>query len=308
MVPISVVIPVYNAEKYIQNCVESILSQSFQDFEIILVDDGSKDASSSICDTLSNTFLNIKTIHTENHGASSARHTGVKSASGQWVMFVDADDCLPAGALSSLVENCSECDVVIGGVKHGGAKTITPQEWVKGIIDSTYLPSLWAKLFKTELLDDYVFNVPRDFVYGEDMASCFRIAAKCSRIRVIEAEVYIYDAYVNGSVSASFNFTMDYAVRSFEMFSPDLKAAGCDIDYLDALYIKLMRKALEAGNFQMNEAVSCKLRGMDPALLNRTRKGLLWKRILLSPSLRRLYLTIYRLKNHLSQRLHRNLS
>ncbi len=99
---ISFVIPVYNAEKYIGQCIESVLSQKFQDWELILVDDGSFDKSCEICDTFSQNDLRIKVIHRTNGGQGSARNVGAREASGKWLMFIDDDDWLDK-------ETCTEC-------------------------------------------------------------------------------------------------------------------------------------------------------------------------------------------------------
>ena len=91
---ISVIIPVYNVEKYLRKCLDSILKQTYKDVEIILVDDGSKDASGAICDEYANTDVRIKVLHKENGGVSSARNVGLCLATGEYVTFIDADDCV----------------------------------------------------------------------------------------------------------------------------------------------------------------------------------------------------------------------
>ena len=89
---ISVIIPVYNAEVYLHRCVDSLLSQSFKDFELLLVDDGSVDSSADICDEYANGDERVRVFHKKNGGVSSARNLGLDNARGEWVVFVDADD------------------------------------------------------------------------------------------------------------------------------------------------------------------------------------------------------------------------
>ena len=89
---LSVIIPVYNVEQYLRQCVDSVLNQQLQDYEIILVDDGSKDNSVGICDEYKKTHSNVIVIHKENGGSSSARNTGMKAASGKYIVFLDSDD------------------------------------------------------------------------------------------------------------------------------------------------------------------------------------------------------------------------
>ena len=99
---ISVIIPVYNREKYIDACINSVLDQENVNIEIILVDDGSTDSSPAICDRYCSEHANITTIHTENHGVCHARNTGLDSSTGDYIYFLDSDDLLPEGALEAL--------------------------------------------------------------------------------------------------------------------------------------------------------------------------------------------------------------
>lgn len=110
---ISIIIPVYNAEKFLRACVESLQEQRGCDFEIILVDDGSTDRSSSICDEYAEADSRIRVIHKPNGGVSSARNMGLKAVTGNWLMFVDADDMLYPGALQKLAETISHEEVDI---------------------------------------------------------------------------------------------------------------------------------------------------------------------------------------------------
>lgn len=102
MTKISVIVPVYNCEDYIENCVDSILNQTFTDFEIILVDDGSPDNSGTICDDLAEKYNKITVLHQKNQGQAAARNNGVKIACGEWLHFVDSDDYLHPQMLESL--------------------------------------------------------------------------------------------------------------------------------------------------------------------------------------------------------------
>lgn len=118
MPKISVIVPVYKAEKYIRRCVDSILAQTFTDFELLLVDDGSPDNSGAICDEYAAKDSRIKVFHKENGGVSSARNLGLDNASGEWITFVDADDWIAKTFLESLYKPVSDgknVDFVQGG-------------------------------------------------------------------------------------------------------------------------------------------------------------------------------------------------
>lgn len=111
----SIVIPVYNVEKYLDQCVQSVLKQEFTDYEVILVDDGSTDSSGSMCDQFAEKHINIMVIHKVNGGASDARNTGIRAAKGEYVLFLDSDDYIAEGSLSCIarrIEKSKKPDVV----------------------------------------------------------------------------------------------------------------------------------------------------------------------------------------------------
>ena len=110
---ISVIIPVYKCEKYLENCVDSILNQTFSDFEIILVDDGSPDNSGKICDTLAEKHNKITVLHQDNQGQAAARNNGVKIARGEWLHFVDADDTIHPQMLETLYNAVNKNNVKV---------------------------------------------------------------------------------------------------------------------------------------------------------------------------------------------------
>ena len=115
----SVVVPVYNVEKYLRECVESILRQTFDDFELILVDDGSKDSSGAICDEYAATDNRIKVIDKENEGQAIARNLGIKIAKGEYLGFVDSDDWVDEEYFENLYESAqrNNCDIACAGFK-----------------------------------------------------------------------------------------------------------------------------------------------------------------------------------------------
>lgn len=115
MPEVSMIVPVYQVEKYIAQCIESVLNQTFQNFELILIDDGSKDKSGIICDSYAEMDDRILVIHTENRGAAAARNTGLERASGRYITFLDGDDYLAENMIARLYEviEHSEYDVVV---------------------------------------------------------------------------------------------------------------------------------------------------------------------------------------------------
>ena len=116
MVKVSIVIPVYNRKNFLTVCIKSLLAQSFEDFEICLVDDGSTDGTGLLCDELAEKDTRIRVLHVQNGGATYARQKGVELATGEWVLFVDSDDTMPADALQRLFQAASEDTDIVGSV------------------------------------------------------------------------------------------------------------------------------------------------------------------------------------------------
>ena len=133
----SILIPVYNVEKYLPACLESVLAQDFDDYEIILVDDGSKDASGHICDDYCASYPDkIRVQHKPNQGLISARRVGLKLAVGEYICFLDSDDCLAVGMLGRLYETIqsTRSDVILFSwscIDENGAKAVTHYERLK---------------------------------------------------------------------------------------------------------------------------------------------------------------------------------
>lgn len=123
---VSCIIPVYNTEKYLPRCIESVLAQTFVDWEMLLIDDGSTDASGSICDEYAAKDERIRVFHKENGGISSARNVGLNYAQGEWIFFVDSDDSLPKTSLESLLSRSSDANIIVGGFFFvlGGIKSL----------------------------------------------------------------------------------------------------------------------------------------------------------------------------------------
>ena len=110
---VSIIVPVYKVEQYLSRCIDSILNQVFQDFELILVDDGSPDNCGEICDIYELKDNRIKVIHKKNGGLSDARNFGIEKASGEYLFFIDSDDCVTSNCLSIVDKNLIDCDVLV---------------------------------------------------------------------------------------------------------------------------------------------------------------------------------------------------
>lgn len=208
----SILIPVFNVEKYLSICLESVLQQSFTDYEIILVDDGSKDASGQICDDYVARYPEkIQVIHKPNQGLISARRAGLKLANGRYVCFLDSDDCIAANALGRLSDiiNTTDSDVIIFDWKlintNGEAlsRTEPPLFTRTGILDkntvfermlsTSKLNSLCKKCCKYELFDiDSDYSNLYKIQNGEDMIQSLPIMYQASTFYYLNEALYLY--------------------------------------------------------------------------------------------------------------------
>lgn len=180
---ISVIVPVYNGERYLHECIDSILNQSFKNLELILVDDGSTDDSGKICDAYALIDNRIKVIHKDNEGINATRKRGVDEAKGVWISFCDNDDSLPLDALNNLYELTNCTDIVIGFPDSPNYKTqLSLEECRRNMITAKLLPpSPWGKLYRRSLLTEDIFDFPREIDGEEDMIMNIRLMFKIER-------------------------------------------------------------------------------------------------------------------------------
>ncbi len=204
---LSIIIPVYNAEEYLDRCLESIFEQSFPSYEVILVDDGSTDSSSLICDRYSATDSRFRTVHKPNGGVSSARNAGLNLAKGEYLMFVDSDDALLPDALERMMEGVVDEDVIIGGYTAfiGGipGKEVLPKktcsykgEGMNSFFEDNVrkncemLDAPWSKMFRRKAVGDLRFC--EDLSYAEDKLFVFSFLAICKSAHTCDVPVYAY--------------------------------------------------------------------------------------------------------------------
>lgn len=199
---ISVIVPVYKAEKYLHRCIDSILAQTFTDFELILVDDGSPDGSGAICDEYAQKDKRVKVIHKENGGVSSARNAGLDKVIGKWVTFIDADDYIEQGFFN-IPEEATE-DLLIQNYKFFGDndKVVCFQ---KKIIKEVYIPEFlnenlhkewlrapWAKFYKTDIIKNKNIYFPLNIKIGEDALYIQEYLHYTKSVNFIATSQYMY--------------------------------------------------------------------------------------------------------------------
>ena len=189
---ISIIVPVYNTEKYLPRCKNSILSQTFTDFELLLIDDGSTDRSYKILEDYAIQDERIRIFHQENGGVTSARNIGVTESRGEWVSFVDSDDELLIDALSILYENVSDnIDVVVSD--SSDQQMISADDFVRMTLQAKLYTSLWGRLYRRSCVEHQMDNISRRLTIGEDTVLNIKVGCNLKQdVLLIKRVVYKY--------------------------------------------------------------------------------------------------------------------
>ena len=237
-VKISVIVPVYNKEKYLQNCLNTILAQTFEKFEVLLIDDGSTDDSLRICEGYAKKDSRVRVVHKQNGGVSSARNLGIESAKGAYLTFCDADDELMPTALSDLYSAAQkyEADFVVGGIENisvdrrRNEKRIRSQLERKTILleskDAASFCEIWenndmlsscTKLFSRDFLLKNNLHYNENLVVLEDLDFVVGCLLKAETVVSIDSVVYRYFHYINTGAN--------YLRRSRRDFADDVAYA-----------------------------------------------------------------------------------
>lgn len=201
----SIIVPIFNAEKALSQCIESILLQKFKDFELLLIDDGSTDNSGGICDAFAKKDSRIKVFHLKNSGVGAARNYGILESKGEWICFVDSDDEVTDKYLEAFLTEDVKTDLVISGidvvnVSNGKlirkekytCKTIDINKNSEDIIPFLYLGYPFAKAYKTSILKNNRIYFPINFSFHEDHVFVFNYILHCNQIEITEKVTYIY--------------------------------------------------------------------------------------------------------------------
>lgn len=235
MYNLSIIVPIYNAQKYIKNSIESILRQKYKNFELILVDDGSTDLTRSILDEYSKKFTQIKLITKKNGGVSSARNIGIKHAIGKWITFVDADDVLSNDYLYNLIKPIEEfpyTELIISGYKNISRlnneitkKIIYNREYTTDAINyffnnldifHAYPFFPYSKLYKTSIIKKHNIFFDEKISLGEDRIFILQYLSKIKNLMVIDSCDYsIMSSIDHQSLSSKKRTPYDY-FRNFK--------------------------------------------------------------------------------------------
>lgn len=222
---LSIVIPVYNVEKYLEKAVNSVIKQTYKNLEIILVDDGSKDSSGILCDKLAKLDTRIKVIHQENAGLSAARNAGIKMATGNYIGFVDSDDVIAENMYEILYEALIKNDAKIAMCDYipfssaepnygGNYETVvfdTNEALKELMIDKRVRNFAWNKLYDINLFTNIEF--PKGKKY-EDVGTTFKLFLEADKLVYVDAKLY---GYFIRTDSITGNYNINSALNLMEL-------------------------------------------------------------------------------------------
>lgn len=195
---ISIIIPAYNVEQYLTACLSSIEQQTYQNFEVILIDDGSIDSTGAMCDTVATKDDRFKVIHQKNQGVSVARNKGIEKARGEYIAFIDSDDKITPEYLSSfslkndieiqghvIYENNIQRSVIY-------SKRKVQKDVAKVFCLGPFNSAVWGKIFKTSIIKDNKIVFPVNLCFSEDTIFLLQYIKHCKTLAIFDAAEYIY--------------------------------------------------------------------------------------------------------------------
>lgn len=258
---ISVVVAVYNTEKYVEKCISSILSQTYENIELILVDDGSTDNSGKICDSYAAKDSRVKVFHKKNGGSLSAKKLGVKNALGSYLTFIDSDDWLLNDTYEKVVPNLDDADIYAYGLTYVYSDNTEKPE-INKFESGTYtgekllnlknnalffssdktigifgvMPSMCTKFYKRELISKYILKSHDSIRMGEDAVNTFPAIYESSKI-IINNDIrgYMYRQEIEGAMTSVYRFIENDRIE---------KLFECLLDSFNSLNAECMIKQL----------------------------------------------------------------
>lgn len=252
---ISVIIPVYNSEKYLRQCVESVQRQTYQNLEIVLVNDGSTDSSPEICEQLSNEDARVRVVHKKNGGVGDTRNMGLSVANGDYIAFVDSDDQMEPNLLSTLFElmNRTQADIAIGNfyefIEDSRSyklylseadyfeEILTPEQWLLKQYTEQFNISQcftvpWCKLYKKELFTNVAYPAVKT---AEDDFATWKVYLNASKIAFMNRALYMYRKR-SDSVTESVNLADVFPIATIEERIAVMTCLGMDVSQEIAAY------------------------------------------------------------------------
>ncbi len=275
----SVIVPVYNSEEYLYECLESILKQSYSKFEVIIINDGSTDTSGEICDEFARKDERVKVIHQVNKGQTFSRGVGLEASQGEYIVFVDSDDWLESNELSVLNDNIEKfsadivffdfCSHAPNGIITKNVNSISKATLQKEDINtivrdllfnqqlpfgsSSVFPSLWSKAFKRELLLSNYDRISKELSVGEDLALLVSCLSQAKTIAYCDEALYNY-RLLPGSVYHRYNPKAVANINLLYKNLTDILHGSEFIDYQNSLRCYFFREIWNIARRIINSA------------------------------------------------------
>ena len=260
---ISIIVPIYNAENYLKSCLDSVLSQTFKDFEVLLVNDGSTDSSATLCQAYAERDSRFRYFEKENGGLSDARNYGLDRAQGAYITFLDADDFLFENYLEKLYQasRLSDSDILIGGYcrfdgsdfyfyndhfKSDSLNSFTSAQAIQVLDSMLDVPFLtfstaWGKLFKRDLFNELRFPYGK---YAEDQFLIWKLYMKATNIHVFNNASYVYRMNPSGLSSVFSLKHLDYIDALEERIRATKDLEGINIQHSFNMYDYVLQRML----------------------------------------------------------------
>lgn len=225
---ISIIVPVYNTATYLERCIESVIEQTYPDWELILIDDGSTDGSGEICDRYASEDPRITTVHTPNRGVSSARNTGLDHAKGEWISFMDSDDSISPTYLEDLITSSRDADIVVSGWQRGTFKRFYDNRIILRsdffeVLSSKAIHYNHGKLFRRDVVEKNHIRFETEIRWSEDIIFFFNVLLHSSKVILISKVNYYYRIREDSAITRLHPFENELAaVKAVDALMPSI--------------------------------------------------------------------------------------
>lgn len=295
---VSIIVPVYNAQKYIEKCINSIVKQTYTNLEILLIDDGSKDKSAQICDLFATKDKRIKVFHIQNQGVSNARNIGLKNMTGEYVFFIDSDDFLDSDAIEILIQNLEHAEITKLGYKYieqnevkrcvSFNKIINCDDYIKEILFGNAGGHCWGYLINKSTIRNIFFDENTSCM--EDTIFIIKCIKNVEFIKLVDSSFYNYVFNSDSITSSNKNIKLKimnyfYSIDKIDMllnnkFSDDLLSIKSNLLITEFHKIK--------SKFQLKEVISDQQIN-DALYIFNQKKPPLYIRVIIKLGFRKLY-------------------